>query len=82
MNEYNDPRPNPTREREYGDRWREMNETETGYIGPILAVVMLLLVGAFLFSNWGSENRPNTQVGQNVERSMTPDAPRNPNAPK
>ena len=53
MNDYIDPRPNPTREREYGDRCREMNETETGYIGPILAVVVLMLVGAFLFSKLG-----------------------------
>jgi hypothetical protein len=83
MYDPNDPRPDPTREREYGNRWRQgMNDSEVGYFGPVIAVIAALLIGLFLFSNWGGENRPNTQVGQNVERSPTPDTPRNPNSPK
>jgi hypothetical protein len=81
MYDPNDPRPDPTRESGYRNRWRQgMNDSEVGYFGPIIAVVAALLIGLFLFSNWGGENRPNTQVGQNVERAPTPDTPRNPNA--
>jgi hypothetical protein len=80
MNEYLDPRPDPTREREQRNRWREgMNESEAGYFGPIIAVVVALLIGVMVFSNWGSAPTQNTQVGQNVERSQTPDTPRDPN---
>lgn len=82
MNEYLDPRPDPTREREreLGSRWREgMNQSEAGYFGPIIAVVVALLIGVMVFSNWGSTPNQNTQVGQNAERSQTPDAPRDPN---
>jgi hypothetical protein len=59
-----------------------MNDSELGYFGPVIAVIAALLIGLFLFSNWGGDNRPNTQVGQNVERTPTPDTPRNPNAPQ
>lgn len=83
MNDYIDPRPDPTREREHGSRWREgMNESETGYFGPIIAVVVALLIGVMVFSNWGNDKSPNTQVGQNAERSTTPDTPRDPNRPQ
>ena len=80
MNEYLDPRPDPTRERERDNRWREgMNESEAGYFGPIIAVVVALLIGVMVFSNWGSTPSQNTQVGQNVEKNQTPDTPRDPN---
>lgn len=80
MNEYLDPRPDPTREREQGNRWRDgMNESEAGYFGPVIAVVVALLIGVMVFSNWGGTPTQNTQVGQNVERTQTPDTPRDPN---
>jgi hypothetical protein len=80
MNEYLDPRPDPTRERERDNRWREgMNESEAGYFGPIIAVVVALLIGVMVFSNWGSTPSQNTQVGQNVEKNQPPDTPRDPN---
>ncbi|MFM9850489.1 MAG: hypothetical protein ACKVP3_25460 [Hyphomicrobiaceae bacterium] len=82
MNDYLDPRPDPTREREHGHRWREgMNESEAGYFGPFIAVVVALLIGVMVFSNWGGTPQ-NTQVGQNVEKTQTPDTPRDPNRPQ
>ena len=83
MNEYLDPRPDPTREREHDNRLPErMTESEAGYFGPIIAVVVALLIGVMVFSNWGSSPSQNTQVGQNVEKTQTPDAPRDPNRPQ
>ena len=82
MNEYLDPRPDPTREREQENRLREgLTEPEAGYFGPIIAVVVALLIGVMVFTNWGSSPSQNTQVGQNVEKTQTPDTPRGPNRP-
>jgi hypothetical protein len=40
------------------------------------------LIGVMVFSNWSSTPSQNTQVGQNVEKTQTPDAPRDPNRPQ
>ncbi|NJO21675.1 MAG: hypothetical protein HC868_00395 [Sphingomonadales bacterium] len=78
MNEHLDPRPDPTREQE--NRLPEgMTESEAGYFGPIIAVVAALLIGVLVFSNWSSSPSQNTQVGRNMEKTQTPDTPRDPN---
>lgn len=58
------------------DRWRDAAEdTGYGYVGPIIALALLFLIGLFIFGNWGTSTQTGTQVGQNVERPSTP-APR------
>jgi hypothetical protein len=75
------PRPTPGRDHEPNERWREMQDRDYGYMGPVIALVAALFVGLLIYSMWGSDQTNNTQVGQNVERT-TPDTPRNPNTPK
>ena len=48
----------------------------------MIALVAALFVALLLYSFWDGGSPSGTQVGQNVERNVTPDAPRNPNAPK
>lgn len=83
MDDHLNPRPDPgRRDRDVEERWREMQERDYGYMGPVIALVAALFVALLLYSLWDGSNQPGTQVGQNVERNITPDAPRNPNAPK
>jgi len=80
MDDHLYPRPNPTRDYD-GDRWRQMNESEYSYFGPV-ALIVALVLGLLIYTSWANDNRPNTQLGQNVEQSTTPDSPRNPNLTK
>lgn len=75
------PRPTPGRDREPDARWRKMQDSDYGFMGPVIALVAALFIGLLIYSMWGSSATNNPQVGQNVERT-TPDTPRNPNTPK
>ena len=82
MDDHLNPRPDHIRDRESGERWQEMQERNYGSVGAVAALVAALFAGLLLFSVWSGNDQPNTQVGQNVERSTTPDSPRNPNTPR
>jgi len=82
MDDQPNPRPDHVRETESIDRWRKAQERSSGSIGAVAAIVAALFAGLLLLSMWGTPDRADTQVGQNVERTTTPDTPRNPNAPK
>ena len=75
-----DPRDNPRPQHErdaLSDGWRDRGY---GYVGPIIAVAVLLLVGLLIFSNYDADDQSGARVGQNVERPATnPETPRNPN---
>ena len=82
MDDHLNPRPGPShRSHDAEERWREMQDRDYGYMGPVIAFVAALFVALLLYSVWDGGNPSGTRVGQNVERNITPDAPRNPNAP-
>ena len=83
MDDHLNSRPDPShRDRSNEERWREMHDRDYGYMGPVIFAVAALFIGLLIFSMWGDSSVPNTQVGQNVERTVTPDTPRNPNVPR
>ena len=59
-------------------RWLESKETDKNVstaIGVLLGAAVLFFL---MLAVAGPQRQEQTQVGQNVERSITPDAPRNP----
>jgi hypothetical protein len=57
-------------------------ENEGGSMWPIVAVIAALIAGA-LFFGVSRTDKPNTQVGQNIERPTTPDTtPSQPTTPR
>jgi hypothetical protein len=63
-------------------RWSAMQDRGSGYLGPLITIVAALFIGLLLLSWWDGNERPHTRVGENIERSATPDTPRDPNAIK
>ena len=59
-------------------RWLESKETDKNVstaIGVLLGAAVLFFL---MLAVAGPQRQEQTQVGQNVERSITPDTPRNP----
>ncbi len=59
-------------------RWLELKETDKNVstaIGVLLGAAVLFFL---MLAVAGPQRQEQTQVGQNVERSITPDTPRNP----
>lgn len=73
MDDPMNPNRDPVRDRDPNNtRWREMQSRDYGYAGPIIGLVVVLLLGLLLFSNWGgSPTEPSTQMGQKTERPTT-----------
>ena len=79
MDAHLNPRRDPASDRDL--QWRDMQDRDYGYVGLTFLVVAALFIGLLVYSVWDGTNPPDTQVGQNIERSTTPDTPRNPNTP-
>jgi hypothetical protein len=79
------PRPSDTVRDELRNKALQRDVDERGWLWPAVALVALLIAGLLFFGNMGDE-RPNTQVGQNVEQPTptTPNTTTTPNntAPK
>ena len=59
-------------------RWLESKETDKN-VSTVIGVFLVTAVLFFLMlAVAGPQRQQETQVGQNMERSITPDAPRNP----
>ena len=59
-------------------RWLESKETDKNVSTVIGAFLVAAVLFFLMLAVAGPQRQQETQVGQNMERSITPDAPRNP----